>query len=168
MKTHTHLMAVAVVIACKAALANPDLSLLLENAQSLSLQYYKHTPDGEVFFWNVEFSGSEVRASEDALSKAARYHHEGLLLATRMYKGTFVTSEKKFRVFIGIEKRADYIVFIGLREKGPPRSKVTYKLLGDDASAFWSLLTAALEDRTQGVAPDRIRKYYRDKEPASK
>jgi hypothetical protein len=138
------------------AVGQENASSLVANARSLELEYWKWTPNNTVSYWDVSFSGEEIRTLDKLLARATAYEQEGLVLYITAFRGEFRTERQTFRISIGEQKLAGRPVLFLLREANAPKSRLMYRLLGEDARTFMTYFDEALESRTQNVKPDRV------------
>ncbi|MEM7557924.1 MAG: hypothetical protein AAF394_02250 [Planctomycetota bacterium] len=137
--------------------AKDDLSKLLADAESLELEHYKWTAANTISYWDVKFSGDEIRSVKKFLRNAKPYHKQTLF--TSCVKGTFKTKDREFRIAIGDEKLSSQPVVIVLQNpKWPYSLSRQFRLTDDDAKAFRKQFEAALEAKIHDVKPDRQKK----------
>ena len=137
--------------------AKDDLSKLLADAESLELEYYKWTAGNTISYWDVKFSGDEIRSVKKLLRSAKPYAKRTLF--TCCVKGVFKTKDQEFRIAIGDEKLGSQPVVIVLQNpKWPFSMSSQFRLTDDDAKAFRKQFEAALDAKTHDVKPDRQKK----------
>ena len=132
-----------------------DAAAIVAQAQSLKVVYIKSTPNKTESYWNVAFTGDEIRTI-DFLLKHARRRVDGRNgWFINAIDGEFSTSKQSFDIRIGDEKVATRPITIVLTDK-KTKSKQVYELLDEDAEDFRKLFEAALVEKTRNTKPDRI------------
>ena len=139
-----------------ATIGQENAAKFVESAQSVKLEYWKWTPNNTVSYWDVSFSGDEIRTLDKLLARATAYEQEGLILYITSFRGEFRTERQTFSISIGEQKLADRPVLFVLREADAARSRLMYRLLGDDARTFITYFKEALEAKIRNVKPDRV------------
>lgn len=140
------------------ALADNDAATVVSNALSLTLEHRQRHSDSEVYYWDVTFTGDEIRTLDELLAKAQPYQPKGIVLYIGFNSGELTTKQYTYDITIGIQKQEDQPVLFFLDDPKKKRPAKMYRLLGEDARKFMNYFNAALDAKTKDTKPDRILK----------